>query len=116
MWGLEGALLYADADALDHGVLLVLVGMVALLEAGAEEFAEGLPKTSPEGTQESLQDAVAALIGLTVDEFDEQFALTFGHFLHLRLVLVEQFFFKPLQIGLFLLLGLVGVYILIGLQ
>ena len=89
-------MLDADADALDNGVLLVLVGMVALLEAGAEEFAEGLPETCPEGAQEGLQDAVAALVGLTVDEFDEQFALAFGHFLHLRLILVEQFFFKPL--------------------
>ena len=51
---LQGTLLDADADALDHGVLLVLVGVVAGLEAGAEEFAEGLPESGPKCAQEGL--------------------------------------------------------------
>ena len=51
---LECALLDADTDALDHGVLLVLVGMIAGLEACAEKLAEGLPESSPEGAQEGF--------------------------------------------------------------
>ena len=76
---LQGTLLDADTDALNHRVLLVLVGVVAGLEAGAKEFAEGLPESSPKCAQEGLQDAVAALVGLAVDEFDEHFALALGH-------------------------------------
>ena len=113
---LKGTLLDADADAFDHGVLLVLVGMVALLETGTKEFAEGLPEAGPEGAQEGLQDAVAVLVGLAVDEFDEHFALALGHLLHLRLVLIKQLFFKAFEIGLLLFLSLVGIDILIGLE
>ena len=109
-------MLDADADALDHGVLLVLVRMVAGLETGAEEFAEGLPETCSESAQEGLEDAVAALVGLAVDELDEHLALALGHLLHLGLVLVEQLFLKALEIGLFLLLVLIGVNVLIGLE
>ena len=78
--GLQRALLDADADALDHGVLLVLVRMVAGLETGAEEFAEGLPETCSESAQEGLEDAVAALVGLAVDELDEHLALILADF------------------------------------
>ena len=113
---LKGALLDADTDALYHGVLLVLVGVVAGFKAGPEEFAEGLPESCPKSAQEGLENAVAALVGLAVDEFDEQLALVLGKLLHLRLVLVKQLFLKALEIGLFLLLGLVGVDVLIGLQ
>ena len=90
--------------------------MIASLETRAEKFTEGLPETCPERSQESLQDAIAALVGLAVDEFDEQFALVLGHFIHLRLVLLEEFFLKPREVGLFLLLGLIGVNVLIGLE
>ena len=116
MGALEGALLDADADALDHGVIFVFVGVVARLEACAEELAEGLPESRPEGAQEGLQDAVAALVGLAVDELDEHLALVLGELLHLRFVLREELFLKPLEVGLFLLLGLVGVDVLIGLE
>ena len=113
---LQGALLDADADAFDHRILLVLVGVVALLEAGPEEFAEGLPEACPESAQEGLQDAVAALVGLAVDEFDEHLALAFGHLLHLGFILFKQLFLKAFEVGLFLLLCLVGVDVLVGLQ
>ncbi len=113
---LQGALLDADADAFDHGVVLVLVGMVARLETRAEEFAEGLPESRPEGAEEGFQDAVAALVGLTVDELDEHLALVLGELLHLRLVLGKELFLEALEVGLLLLLGLIGVDILVGLE
>ena len=91
---LQGALLDTDADALNHGILLVLVGMVARLEASAEKLAEGLPEAGPERAQKGLDDAVTALVGLAVDEFDEHLALALGHLLHLRLVLIKQLFLK----------------------
>ena len=53
---LQGALLDTDADALNHGILLVLVGMVARLEASAEKLAEGLPEAGPERAQKGLDD------------------------------------------------------------
>ena len=114
--GLQRSLLDADADALDHGVLLVFGGVIACLEAGTEEFAEGLPESGSECSQEGLEDAVTALVGLAIDEFDEHLALTLGHLLHLRLVLVEQLFLKAFEVGLLLLLSLIGVDVLIGLK
>ena len=101
-------MLYADADALDHGVLLVLVGVVTRLETGTEELTERLPEAGSECAQEGFQDAITGLVGLAVDELDEQFALILGHLVHLWLVLLEQFLFKPLEIGLFLLLVLIA--------
>ena len=108
-------MLDAHTDAFDHGILLVLVGVVACLETGTEEFAEGLPESGSEGSQEGLDDAVAGLVGLAVDELDEQFALALGHLVHLGLVLLEELFLKLLEVGLLLLLGLVGIDVLIGL-
>ena len=50
----EGTLLYKSGDPLNHGVFLVLVGIVASLHVHAEEAAERLPEAGPEGSEERL--------------------------------------------------------------
>ena len=113
---LQRALLDAGADALYHGVVLVLGGVVSLLEAYAKEATEGLPEAGAERAQEGLHDVVAALVGLSVDELDEHFTLIFGHFFHRGLVLFKQLFLKGFHVLLLFLLVLVGAHVLIGLE
>ena len=82
---LDSTLLDAHTDALNHCVGLVLVGMIALLEAYTEELAERLPESCAKRPQERLDDVIAVLVGLAVDELDQHLALILGHLLHVLL-------------------------------
>ena len=58
-WGiLQGALLDANADALNHGIGLVVLGAIRIFHVHAKEPAEGLPEARAERAEERLDDAV----------------------------------------------------------
>ncbi len=95
----EGTLLYKSGDPLNHGVFLVLVGIVASLHVHAEEAAERLPEAGPEGSEERLDYIERRLVGLAVDQLQKNLALPFGESLHHGLVLVEDVFFEVLEVA-----------------
>ena len=55
---LQCALLDANADALNHGIGLVVLGAIRIFHIHAKEPAEGLPEARAERAEERLDDAV----------------------------------------------------------
>ena len=111
---LEGALLDAHAYALDKCVGFIGVGVKSLAHVNTEEASERLPESSPESTHKCLDNKVAALVGLTVDELDECLSLILGQLLHLGLVLVENRFLKLLEVFFLFLLSGERLQVLVG--
>ena len=67
---LERSLLDADADALEHSVILVAIGVETFSHVHAEESPESLPESCPESTHKRLDDEIASLVSLAVDELN----------------------------------------------
>ena len=94
----EGTLLDEMGYAVDGGVFLVLVGVESCFHIHAEEFAEGLPETGSETAEEGLDDIEGTLVGLAVNQFEQNLALILGHVLHDRLILLEDVFLKVFKV------------------
>lgn len=92
------------ADALNHRVVAVAGGVVAVAHVHTEESPEGLPEACPEGSHKSLDDVVALLVGLTVYQFYQCLTLILSEFLHLGLILVKDCLLKSFQVVFFLFL------------
>ena len=67
-------------DPFREGV--VILGVVFLFQAGAEDGGKRLIESRLEGAEERLHDVVARLVAFAVDQLDEQAALGVGQFLH----------------------------------
>lgn len=83
--------------AVDGGVFLVLVGVEPGFHVHAEEFAESLPETGAETSEEGLHDVEGALVGFPVDEFQQDLALILGHVLYHGLILLEDILLEALE-------------------
>ena len=75
-------------DALHQGILAR--GVVLFLQAGAEECGEGLVESGFERTHEGTHQLEGCLVIFPVHQFDEQFALGKGEFLHAGRILFLQ--------------------------
>lgn len=59
----------------DFDKFIVSGGVVGVLEVHAEQPAHSLPEECAESVAELLDQRIGGLPGLTVDQFDQQFAL-----------------------------------------
>ncbi len=114
--GSEAPLLDEHSHPLDDMVVAVGVGAVVGAEVHAEKSAESLPETGAERSEKRLDDRVAALVGLALDELDEGAGLIFGKLLEHGLILLEDGLFHIFEILLALLLGGEGLDILVGFE
>ena len=110
----EGPIVNPEDDLLDLGIFDV--GVILLLEAGAEEGGEGLVEVGLEAPHEDLDELEACLLALAVDELDEHLALTEGELAHARGVLVEEALLDGFEVGLASFLVGDGEEVLVGLD
>ena len=84
-------------DALHQGILAR--GVVLFLQAGAEECGKGLVESGFEGSHEGTYQLEGCLVIFSVYQFDEQFALSKGEFLHAGRVLFFQSLFHGFDVS-----------------